>query len=171
MIQKQAFSGEHSLECFAKSATFGPLLFCGRFHFKVRSHSDHGANFAGQRFANLRSPRRYTTIVGTDYENGAADPVSAMTSPAGPVEMVDITTPAIDVAETMMMGMRLNQGVTHERFEKRFGAAVDVIFPDEVARLTKLGLIDITKEAVLLSERGRLLGNEVFAEFIGDPDE
>ncbi|MBT4125145.1 MAG: radical SAM family heme chaperone HemW [Chloroflexi bacterium] len=126
---------------------------------------------AGQRFANLRSPRRYTTIVGTDYENGAADPVSAMTSPAGPVEMVDITTPAIDVAETMMMGMRLNQGVTHERFEKRFGAAVDVIFPDEVARLTKLGLIDITKEAVLLSERGRLLGNEVFAEFIGDPDE
>jgi len=70
-----------------------------------------------------------------------------------------------------MMGMRLNQGVTHERFEKRFGAAVDVIFPDEVARLTKLGLIDITKEAVLLSERGRLLGNEVFAEFIGDPDE
>ena len=70
-----------------------------------------------------------------------------------------------------MMGMRLNQGVSHERFEKRFGLNIEAVFPDEVERLTKLGLIEITDDALLLSERGRLLGNEVFAEFIGDPDE
>lgn len=126
---------------------------------------------AGQRFANLRSPRRYVTVVGSDYAPIGPDPVATMTSPAGPVEQVDVTTPAIDVAETMMMGMRLNEGVTHSRFEKRFGASVKTIFPKEVARLLDLGLIEITDDAVLLSERGRLLGNEVFAEFIGDPDE
>jgi oxygen-independent coproporphyrinogen-3 oxidase len=126
---------------------------------------------AGQRFANLRSPRRYVTVVQSEYSATDHNPVTAMSSPAGPVEQIDITTPAIDVAETMMMGMRLNQGVSHERFKKRFGAGVESVFPSEVDRLTKLGLIEITDDATLLSERGRLLGNEVFAEFIGDPDE
>ena len=94
-----------------------------------------------------------------------------MHSPAGPVEQVDVTTPAIDVAETMMMGMRLNRGVTHQRFEERFGVDVRDVFPQEVERLRTLGLVDVTDTAIQLSERGRLLGNEVFAEFIGDGDD
>ena len=98
------------------------------------------------------------------------DPVATMTSPAGPVEQVDITTPAIDVAETMMMGMRLNEGVTHQRFEERFGVGIDIVFPEEIARLLQLELIEVTDTAVQLSERGRLLGNEVFAEFLGTGD-
>ena len=126
---------------------------------------------AGQRFANLKSPRRYVMVVGDNYSESADDPVVKMRAPAGPVEQIDVTTPAIDVAETMMMGMRLNQGVSHERFTKRFGSKVDEVFPDEVERLLKLGLIEITDKALLLSERGRLLGNEVFAEFIGDGED
>ena len=126
---------------------------------------------ANKRFANLRSPRRYVSVVAKEYSTNGDDPVNAMTLPRGPVEQIDVTSPAIDVAETMMMGMRLNQGVSHERFEKRFGLNIEAVFPDEVERLTKLGLIEITDDALLLSERGRLLGNEVFAEFIGDPDE
>jgi oxygen-independent coproporphyrinogen-3 oxidase len=123
---------------------------------------------AGQRFANLKSPRRYASVVGGEYEIVSGDPVATMTSPTGPVEQVDITTPAIDVAETMMMGMRLNEGVTHKRFVERFGAGIDIVFPKELERLLKLGLIELNDTGVLLSERGRLLGNEVFAEFIGD---
>lgn len=126
---------------------------------------------AGQRFANLKSPRRYVTVVGSNYEIVGPDPVATMHSPAGPVEQVDVTTPAIDVAETMMMGMRLNRGVTHQRFEERFGVDVRDVFPQEVERLRTLGLVDVTDTAIQLSERGRLLGNEVFAEFIGDGDD
>jgi oxygen-independent coproporphyrinogen-3 oxidase len=116
----------------------------------------------------LKSPRRYVEIVDSEYETASPDPVSSMSAPAGPVDQVDVTTPAIDVAETMMMGMRLNEGVTHARFEARFGVKLETVFPDEVARLLKLGLIEVNEHAVLLSERGRLLGNEVFAEFIGE---
>ena len=125
---------------------------------------------AGQRFANLKSPRRYVTVVGKNYELVGSDPVALMRTPSGPVEDVDITTPAIDVAETMMMGMRLNQGVSHNRFEKRFGVGSDIVFPYEVKRLLNLGLIEVTNDTLRLSENGRLLGNEVFAEFIGDGD-
>ncbi len=88
--------------------------------------------------------------------------------PAGPVEQVDVTTPAIDVAETMMMGMRLNEGVSRARFVERFGVGLDFVFPNEVSRLLETGLVEVTDEVIRLSERGRLLGNEVFAEFIGD---
>jgi oxygen-independent coproporphyrinogen-3 oxidase len=97
----------------------------------------------------------------------SSDPVDSMRVPAGPVEQVDVTTPAIDIAETMMMGMRLNEGITHERFEARFGMKLETVFPEELARLLKHGLIEVNDHAVLLSEHGRLLGNEVFAEFIG----
>ncbi len=123
---------------------------------------------AGQRFANLKSPRRYVDVVAQEYEINGADPVATMHTPGGPVEQVDLTTPSVDIAETMMMGMRLNDGVAHERFEKRFGQQINTVFPQELKRLLKLGLIEVTDDAVLLSERGRLLGNEVFAEFIGE---
>jgi oxygen-independent coproporphyrinogen-3 oxidase len=121
----------------------------------------------GQRFANLKSPRRYVDIVNDDYEANGSNPVASMQAPVGPVEQVEETTPAVDIAETMMMGMRLNGGVAHKRFEKRFGRQINDVFPQELKRLLKLGLIEVTDDAVLLSERGRLLGNEVFAEFIG----
>jgi oxygen-independent coproporphyrinogen-3 oxidase len=123
---------------------------------------------AGQRFANLKSPRRYVDVVGDDYGPGGADPVAAMRMPGGPVEQVDVTTPAIDIAETMMMGMRLNEGVALSRFTKRFGAGIGDVFPTEVRRLLEIGLVELTDDALRLTERGRLLGNEVFAEFIGD---
>ena len=125
----------------------------------------------GKRFANLRSPRRYTAVVGSNYDRQIEDPVAAMSLPRGPVEQVDVTTPVVDLAETMMMGMRLNSGVSRDRFVSRFGKSFENTFPDEIDRLSSLGLIDLTDEALLLSDHGRLLGNEVFAEFIGDPEE
>jgi|AP95_1055475.scaffolds.fasta_scaffold09354_2 oxygen-independent coproporphyrinogen-3 oxidase len=129
---------------------------------------------AGSRFANLKSPRRYVAILGKgasdagERDPGEPDPVTAMRMPAGPVEQVDVTTPAIDVAETMMMGMRLNEGVSMARFKTRFKAKLSDVFPDEIERLLEIGLIEVTDDAVRLSDRGFLLGNEVFAEFIGD---
>ena len=82
--------------------------------------------------------------------------------------MVDTTTPDVDVAETMMMGMRLSEGVSMSRFAGRFGAQLGDVFTDEISRLLDIGLIEITGESIRLSKRGFLLGNEVFAEFIGD---
>jgi len=129
---------------------------------------------AGSRFANLKSPRRYASILseGAKFggEGGPGDdnPVTAMRLPLGPVEMVDTTTPGVDVAETMMMGMRLSEGVSMSRFTGRFGAQLGDVFTDEISRLLDIGLIEITGESIRLSKRGFLLGNEVFAEFIGD---
>ena len=122
----------------------------------------------GQRFSNLKSPPRYMTAVRKNYQKIRQDPIATMRTPFGPVEQVDATTPAIDIGETMMMGMRLNAGVSHKRFERRFGAPLNIIFSRELDRLVSLNLIEITDEGVQLSDKGRLLGNEVFAEFISE---
>ncbi|MDA1279982.1 MAG: radical SAM family heme chaperone HemW [Chloroflexi bacterium] len=122
----------------------------------------------GRRFWNLKSPRRYTTVISNSYSEGALDPVGSMQLPDGPVEHIEITTPEIDIAETMMMGMRLNEGVSLERFKKRFGVSMDEVFPQEISRLQSIGLVVLTDKVLGLSERGRLLGNEVFAEFVGE---
>ena len=122
----------------------------------------------GQRFFNLKSPTRYVTAMDNNYKEVNQDPIATMQTPFGPVEQVDVTTAAIDIGETMMMGMRLNAGVSHKRFEKRFGTPLDKIFPKELNRLVALGLVEITKEGVRLTDKGRLLGNEVFAEFISE---
>jgi len=122
----------------------------------------------GQRFFNLKSPTRYVTAMDNNYKEVNQDPIATMQMPFGPVEQVDVTTAVIDISETMMMGMRLNAGVSHIRFEKRFGTPLDKIFPKELNRLVVLGLVEITKEGVRLTDKGRLLGNEVFAEFISE---
>ncbi len=122
----------------------------------------------GQRFSNLKSPPRYMTAVHKSYQKTKQDPIATMQTPFGPVEQVDTTTAAIDIGETMMMGMRLNAGVSHKRFERRFGAPLNIIFSRELDRLVSLDLVEITDEGVRLSDKGRLLGNEVFAEFISE---
>ncbi len=91
-----------------------------------------------------------------------------MRHPEGPVDQIEVTTPELDVSETMMMGMRLNEGVEFDRFVERFGKDVRQVFPAEFDRLTKLGLIESSQDSVRLTSRGTLLGNEVFAEFVGD---
>ena len=122
----------------------------------------------GQRFFNLKSPTRYVTAMDNNHKEINQDPIATMQTPFGPVEQVDVTTATIDIGETMMMGMRLNAGVSHKRFEKRFGTPLDKIFPKELNRLVALGLVEITAEGVRLTDKGRLLGNEVFAEFISE---
>ena len=62
----------------------------------------------------------------------------------------------------------LNAGVSHKRFERRFCAPLNIIFSRELDRLVSLDLVEITDEGVRLSDKGRLLGNEVFAEFISE---
>jgi oxygen-independent coproporphyrinogen-3 oxidase len=69
-------------------------------------------------------------------------------------------------AETMFMGLRLNAGVSFAHFEDRCGRTLDAAFGETVAELIGLGLLERDTAAVRLTERGRMLGNQVFARFV-----
>ncbi len=86
-----------------------------------------------------------------------------------PVESEEEIAPALEMGETMMMGLRLlDEGVAFDRFERRFGRDLRRHFAGELAELTALGLIAVYPDRVTLSARGRLLANQVFMRFLPD---
>lgn len=78
-------------------------------------------------------------------------------------------TPREDMQETMMTGLRLTgEGVSANVFQTRFGVALTDAFGKEINELLGLGLLEWAGESLRLSERGRLLGNQVFMRFVGE---
>lgn len=74
-----------------------------------------------------------------------------------------------DMQETMMTGLRLTgEGVSTETFQSRFGVALTDVFGKEIDELLGFGLLEWTDESIRLSQRGRLLGNQVFMRFVGE---
>lgn len=75
-----------------------------------------------------------------------------------------------EIAETMMMGLRLTQeGVSAAAFRQRFGQDLQDFFARPIARLRERGLLEWSGaqgDRLRLTAAGRLLGNQVFVEFI-----
>jgi oxygen-independent coproporphyrinogen III oxidase len=75
-----------------------------------------------------------------------------------------------EIAETMMMGLRLVQeGVSNRNFQERFGQNLEEVFGEAIKRLQNLGLLEWAGsdgDTLRLSPHGHLLGNQVFMEFV-----
>ncbi len=69
-------------------------------------------------------------------------------------------------AETMMMGLRLNTGVSYAHFKDRCGIDLLDLYGTEVARLEAEGLVVQDAVGVRLTPTGRALGNQVFMRFL-----
>jgi oxygen-independent coproporphyrinogen-3 oxidase len=70
------------------------------------------------------------------------------------------------MGETMMLGLRLAEGVSNRRFEARFGQPLMEMFGDELENLRDQDLLTWDGSVARLTRRGRLLGNRVFERFI-----
>ena len=68
--------------------------------------------------------------------------------------------------ESFFLGLRLNHGVDLGRLQEEFGEAVDK-FVASIDELVADGLLIRSGENLRLTNRGRLLSNEVFGRFIG----
>ena len=74
-----------------------------------------------------------------------------------------------EIGETMMLGLRLRQeGVPFARFTARHGQDLRQLFAGELAELQGYGLLTVDSERVKLTERGLMLGNQVFGRFLPD---
>jgi len=74
---------------------------------------------------------------------------------------------SVAMGELMMLGLRLVQeGVTDSAFRSRFGVDIEAVFGDEIDRLVRRGLLERLPDRLRLTSGGRLLGNQVFAEFL-----
>jgi oxygen-independent coproporphyrinogen-3 oxidase len=77
---------------------------------------------------------------------------------------------AAEMGETMMMGLRLvREGVADEGFQARFGLSLTQAFGEQIERLVHQRLLEWSGakgRSLRLTSPGRLLGNQVFMEFI-----
>jgi len=79
-----------------------------------------------------------------------------------------------DMSEFMMTGLRLTrEGVSENEFQTRFGESMGSVYGEEIEDLLKVGLIETrtseffkNSEVLRLTNRGRLLGNQVFMRFV-----
>lgn len=116
-----------------------------------------------RRFAALRSPRRYVDLLSGALPDG--DPVYVLAD-AGVLDSVDPVTPETQLADTMMMGMRLERGIRSDEFRDRFGLDIGEAFGSLIDELVGLELLVSDADGIRLSNGGRLLGNEVFERFV-----
>ena len=122
------------------------------------------------RFANLRPPREYVRRLeqAAHPANPGSDDLQTLIENIPVVEDVEPIDPALRMSETMMMTLRLSEGVNRDDFAREFGRPPEAAYPDAIPELTALGLLQNSNGALKLTRRGRMLGNEVFARFF-DP--
>ncbi len=122
---------------------------------------------AHQRTANVLAPAAYIQRCLQPVEESAHRREFPGTPATQTLTHVDRQA---EIGETMMMGLRLvEEGISDASFNERFGQTLRQTFDSQIERLTRLGLLEWAgqDESILrLSKRGRLLGNQVFMEFI-----
>ena len=120
------------------------------------------------RFFNIRSPAEYVRRLGSGLvechgpSRLTADSLQRMPGVAG-VEAIDRR---LEMAETMMMGLRLEAGIDSSDFTRRFGSTPEAEYGAIIGELAGQGLLDAGDGVLKLTPRGRMLGNEVFARFL-----
>ncbi|GIQ69715.1 oxygen-independent coproporphyrinogen III oxidase [Xylanibacillus composti] len=67
----------------------------------------------------------------------------------------------------MMVGLRMNEGVSEADFAEQFGISLEEGFAPELAVCVEKGLLEKSDKGYRLTAVGRELGNEVFAAFVG----
>ncbi|HEY3297988.1 MAG TPA: radical SAM family heme chaperone HemW [Armatimonadota bacterium] len=70
------------------------------------------------------------------------------------------------MGETMFLGLRTMKGIDCRVFENRYGISPDGVFGTKLAAMVSRGLVERTHGFIRLTERGLMLANEVFAEFV-----
>lgn len=121
------------------------------------------SSLGGYRFYNVLSPQDYVLRL----ERGdAPSPVPGFFPSGGAIEGVETISPALELGETMILGLRLGEGVDKDVFARRFGIELSEVYEKPVAELLHLGLLQEKGNALQLTPKGRLLGNEVFLRFL-----
>ncbi|MFC1909853.1 radical SAM family heme chaperone HemW [Chloroflexota bacterium] len=75
-------------------------------------------------------------------------------------------SPELQLAETVILGLRLNKGISVKEINNRLGVKLQSIYGQQLKEMADYGLLETTVDNIKLTRTGRLLGNEVFWRFL-----
>lgn len=70
------------------------------------------------------------------------------------------------MGETVMLGLRLAEGVDLAAFAERFGVRAQEVFATEIARLRETGLVEVVNDRLRLTPRGLFLASDAMLAFL-----
>ncbi len=109
--------------------------------------------FAGQRFSDVLDPQEYINLLKADQR---------------PVAESETVTQLQEMTETSFLSLRTALGLHLPTFAERFGETFAQFVGTRLQPVEEAGLLVHEQEWLRLSERGRLLGNEVFFRLLPD---
>jgi oxygen-independent coproporphyrinogen-3 oxidase len=83
-----------------------------------------------------------------------------------PTITVDTLTKENQMEEEMFLGLRKIEGVSINHFEEKFGKKLDTVYGSTIERLISEDMLKVTGDLLSLTDKGLILGNEVFKEFL-----
>jgi coproporphyrinogen III oxidase-like Fe-S oxidoreductase len=117
----------------------------------------------GYRYSNVLRIKTYIERL-TDFEHRISNtefPLSPATVNQHQQTLQD------DMSEYMLNNLRLvNAGASGADFKSRFGNRLMDVYAGEIEELIRFGLLEWSGDAIRLTKRGRLLGNQVFMRFV-----
>ncbi|MFT5193336.1 MAG: oxygen-independent coproporphyrinogen-3 oxidase [Cellvibrionaceae bacterium] len=124
----------------------------------------HG-HAGGHRYHIVRRPRTYIRRM---TENSGEQLAYPLTPAVAENNVID---PTDEIADTIIMGLRLlKEGLNSDQFSARFGVPIQEMHGETISDLIELGLLTwqdgANGQALLLTEKGRFISNQVFHRFI-----
>ena len=120
---------------------------------------------AQSRFSAIKSPREYTRRMQAVPDDACDSTIRAKIASVPVVNDIERIDTTLEMAETMMLGLRLDDGIRIADFTERFGAPPSQFYADTITELERMELLHTQDDALRLTHRGRMLGNEVFSRF------
>ncbi len=112
---------------------------------------------------------RYDTVLSIrEYIKAIKSTATSLQFPLTPaIQNWTVVTQRDEIVETVITNLRLTQeGLSRPSFAARFGVDVLDYFGERLARFYDIGLLELTPERILLSQRGRLVSNMIFRELV-----
>jgi len=126
--------------------------------------------FGGFRFANVKHPHRYVPLMGESAKGDGrpAEGLPPFLAGLRHIASAEQMTTARAMAETVVLGLRLTDGLPLRDFRRRFGQELMSVYGAQVEQLETLNLLERTNGCLRLTANARLLGNEAFQRFLPD---
>jgi oxygen-independent coproporphyrinogen-3 oxidase len=118
----------------------------------------------GLRFSTVLLPNRYVELV-AESTRARDDGSVSMKHLAGGEQI----TPETAMADTLILGLRLIDGVDLAAFRARHGVDAQDVYGAVIDEFTGYGLLDRANGTLRLTPRGRLLSNELFERLLTQP--
>jgi oxygen-independent coproporphyrinogen-3 oxidase len=132
---------------------------------EITDYLEHPPNFGGERDSG---DSNFYSRMGVESVRFATPDALEAYFAGKPPEPTEVTYAAA-IEEAHFLGLRLNRGLRAIELAERYGPEAATVFREQIAELRGLGLVEVCDGATRLTQRGRLLSNEVFQRFVAVP--